>query len=135
MEDNYYLKNCNDDDILSFDDITFKVGTFKKALTKSLDNNLGNQISYHLSANGVKIPDSILNPYGTNNSHVRWFHQGMDCEILNLGAKSWKKGKVKIKISVEFYLEDETDNNALEISEPESPLDDLRRMMNQENQQ
>ena len=133
MEDNYYLKDCNDDDVLSFDDVTFKVGTFKRALTKSLDNNLGNQISYHLSANGVKIPDSVLNPYRQNTSHVRWFHRGMDCEILNLGAKNWKKGKVKIKVSVEFYIEDQTDN--LEISEPESPLDDLRRMMNQENQQ
>jgi hypothetical protein len=51
----------------------------------------------------------------------------MDAEILNLGSKSWKKGKLKFKLSVEFYVEEE---EIEEIKEPESPLDDLRRMIN-----
>ncbi|MEH1945490.1 MAG: KGK domain-containing protein [Nostoc sp.] len=53
--------------------------------------------------------------------------------MLTLGSPSWKKGKVKIKISVEFYIEEEdlqiTNSNNSEITEPESPLDDLRRMI------
>jgi hypothetical protein len=68
-----------------------------------------------------------------NSPHARWFNNGIDCEILNLGAKNWKKGRVKIKISVEFYVEEETDSSNKEVSEPESPLDDLRQMLNQEN--
>jgi hypothetical protein len=36
---------------------------------------------------------------------------------------------LRIKVSLEFYPDEP------EISEPESPLDDIRQMMNQENQQ
>ncbi len=134
MEDKYNLRDCNDDDVLSFGDATFKIGKFRQALNQSLNNELGNQITHQLSSKGVKIPDSILYPPGENAPHVKWFDQGRDCEILNLGAKNWKKGRVKIQISVEFYVEDETYNSDLEVSEPESPLDDLRRMMNQDNE-
>jgi len=44
---------------------------------------------------------------------------------------------VKIKISVEFYVDDEnvqiTNSNNSEITEPDSPLDDLRRMIHEES--
>jgi KGK domain len=135
MEDRYNLRECNDDDVFSFGDATFKVGKFRRALNQSLNNDLGNQITHQLSSKGVKIPDSILYPPGENAPHARWFDKGMDCEILNLGAKNWKKGRVKIKISVEFYVEEETDTSNTEVSESESPLDDLRQRLNQENQQ
>lgn len=134
MEDRYNLRDCNDDDVLSLGDATFKIGKFRQALNQSLNNDLGNQITHQLSSKGVKIPDSILYPPGENAPHRRWFNNGMDCEILNLGAKKWKKGRVKIKISVEFYVEEETDSSNTEVSESESPLDDLRQMLNQENQ-
>lgn len=66
---------------------------------------------------------------------MNWFQKGIDCEILTIGSQSWKKGKVKIKISLEFYVEEEdvqiTNSNNSQITEPESPLDDLRRMINQ----
>ncbi|MCV3215189.1 hypothetical protein OGM63_17000 [Plectonema radiosum NIES-515] len=35
------------------------------------------------------------------------FMQEVYCEVLNLGSKGWKKGKLRFKISVEFYLEEE----------------------------
>ena len=41
------------------------------------------------------------------------------------GANQWKKGKVRIKISFEFCPDEP------EISEYESPLDEIRREMNQ----
>lgn len=74
----------------------------------------------------------------------------INCEILRLGAKSWQKGKLRIQVILErtsignhhpsrqnvqldrVYLEFCPDQP--EISEPESPLDDLRQMINQENQ-
>lgn len=55
------------------------------------------------------------------------FKEGIDVQILNLGSKSWKRGKLKFKLSVEFYVEEED----REIKEPESPLDDLRRKINE----
>lgn len=51
----------------------------------------------------------------------KWIEEGLDCEILKLGDSSWKKGKVRVKMTIEF-LPDEP-----EISEYQSPLDEIRR--------
>lgn len=32
----------------------------------------------------------------------RWFIHGIECELLELGATKWRKGKVRIKVSLEF---------------------------------
>ncbi len=66
------------------------------------------------------------------------FAQGIDCEALRFGQKSWQKGKVRIKVLVEFSPDEpevEATQASNEINEPESPLDDLRQMINQEAKQ
>ncbi len=55
----------------------------------------------------------------------KWVNEGIECEILKLGSNSWQKGKVRIKVTVEFCPDE------LEIQEPDSPLDDIRQTMNQ----
>jgi hypothetical protein len=55
-----------------------------------------------------------------------WSSAGVDCQILK-PSKNWQKGKVRIKVTLEF-CPDEPEIE--EIKEPESPLDDLRRMIN-----
>lgn len=64
-----------------------------------------------------------------------WFKDGINCEILRLDGKSWQKGKVKIKVTLEFCLdepdiEETLENNQSEINQSESSLDDIRQMMN-----
>ncbi|HCF30516.1 MAG TPA: KGK domain-containing protein [Cyanobacteria bacterium UBA11049] len=49
------------------------------------------------------------------------FTEGIDCEVLRLGAKGWQKGKVRINL--EFCPN--------QLSEPESPLDDIRQTLKQ----
>ncbi|OKH33930.1 hypothetical protein NIES2119_21795 [[Phormidium ambiguum] IAM M-71] len=66
----------------------------------------------------------------------KWFYTGIDCERLKPGTKNWQKGKVRIRVSLEFCpdepeIEEEFLSNQLEVDPPESPLDDLRRMMNE----
>ncbi len=57
----------------------------------------------------------------------------MNCEILNLGSTEWKKGKAKVKFSVEFYVEpEEVEEITPKINDPDS-LDDLRKELNQDN--
>jgi len=61
------------------------------------------------------------------------FNEGIDCQFLNLGAKSWKKGKVRIRINVEFYAEENNQENQIiniQNNSSDSPLDDLRKIMN-----
>ncbi|HEY9667708.1 MAG TPA: KGK domain-containing protein [Coleofasciculaceae cyanobacterium] len=65
------------------------------------------------------------------------FGQGLDCEALRFGKKGWQKGKFRIQMSIEFCpdepdMEEASPSN--EFLQPESPLDDLRQMMNQEIQ-
>lgn len=136
MVNNYRLQNYNDEDVLSFGDELLKIRKFKQAFNNSLGNDLGAALSNQLIKNGVKIPNEILTPRGVYSPYQKWFNEGIDCEMLNLGSKKWKKGKVKIKLSIEFYVEDETveKGSTKQLEIPESPLDDLRRMMNEQNQ-
>ncbi|GET42165.1 KGK domain-containing protein [Microseira wollei] len=67
----------------------------------------------------------------------KWFDDGLDCEILRPGAKGWQKGRVRIKVTLEFCpdepeIQETPSNEQPKISEPESP-DDLRQLINQNN--
>lgn len=62
--------------------------------------------------------DDLKNYY---KKRMKWIDEGLECEVLNLGANQWKKGKVRIKISFEFCPDEP------EEPEYESPLDDIRR--------
>ncbi|MGD1809217.1 KGK domain-containing protein [Dapis sp. BLCC M126] len=80
-------------------------------------------------------------------------YDGLECEVLKPGAKSWQKGKIKVELNVKFYPdeseeeikenessqsenqgENSGDNNSEEVETEVSPLDDLRQKFNQENQ-
>ena len=99
---------------------TFRVGEFTEALKQDLRSFV------------------TANYSGKQEQHLQkgWFEEGTGCEILRLGAKDWQKGKVKIRVSLDFCPDEpaakETPNsNEPEITHPESPLDDIRRIMNE----
>ena len=73
----------------------------------------------------------ILQRFGNYNAQQmeKWFSKGIDCEILKLGAKGWQKGKVRIRVSLEFCPDEP------ETSQPESPLNDIRQMIKENSQQ
>lgn len=76
--------------------------------------------------------------YKTNENLEKWLGEGADCETLKFGSQGWQKGKVRIKVSVEFCPDEpeiEETPTTEEIPQPESPLDDLRQMINKETQQ
>jgi hypothetical protein len=73
------------------------------------------------------------------NKIEKWFNEGIKGKTLKFGAKGWQQGKFRIKVTVEFCpdepeIEETSASNEPEISQPESPLDDLRQRINQENQ-
>ena len=63
-----------------------------------------------------------------------WFIDNIDCEVLKIGANGWQKGKVKINLLVSLeFCPDEPEIEETPVSnEPESSLDDIRRMINQD---
>ncbi|MBW4564346.1 MAG: KGK family protein [Mojavia pulchra JT2-VF2] len=137
MEDRFKLLECNDNDVFSFPgDVTSKVGSFKEKVRKAFGKTAGSQFTNELIAQKVNIDASKLHPNGAAGTFEGWFNEGINYELLTLGSQSWKKGKIKININVEFFVEEDenleiVNNNDSGISEFESPLDDLKRMINQ----
>ncbi len=69
---------------------------------------------------------------GWTEDKEHWFHEGLDCKILKPGAKSWRRGKVRL--TLEFTPEELEVAETLESIESQgnkarSPLDDIRQLM------
>lgn len=101
----------------------------------SVQNQLQSKHNYLIPSTTLKVSE-FVHQFGqfTNISGElmeAWLVDEIDCEVLKLSSGSWVKGK--LKISLEFIPEEaETpETNQSEISESESPLDDLRRELNQ----
>ncbi|MBE9209347.1 KGK domain protein [Nostoc sp. LEGE 06077] len=128
MEDNFNLENCNPDDALSVKDKVFKIVQIKEGITKVFCGDLATTIYNSLNSYGIQIePDGYLVGNRYYKQYQKWFTEGIDCEILKLNAKAWQAGKLRIKVTLEFIPDKP------EITEPESPLDDLRRLIHEDN--
>mgnify|MGYP000518823907 CR=1 FL=1 len=97
---------------------TFRVGELTEALMQDLS-------SFVTADYGGKQKECL---------EKGWFEDSINCEILRLGGKNWQKGKVRIKVTLEFCpdepeIEEILGNNQSEINQTESPLDDIRQMM------
>lgn len=116
MEYNYYLQNHADDSVISFSPyMLVRVDRFKSIIDLAFNNyNLRDTINKTFVNSELKLSWSDT-----------WYKEGVSCEILKIGAKGWQKGKIRVRVILEFEP-DEPETN-----EPESPLDDLRRMMNE----
>ena len=55
----------------------------------------------------------------------KWVIDGIKCEILKVGEGIWKKGKMRIKVVLEFCPDEPKSSNSL-LTASNSPLDDLR---------
>jgi hypothetical protein len=47
-------------------------------------------------------------------------NDGVNCQVLRFGSQGWQKGKLRIKVAIEFCPDEP------EISEPETRFDDVR---------
>ncbi|MBE9228154.1 KGK domain protein [Phormidium sp. LEGE 05292] len=124
MKFDFDMQNFGEHDVISFDDEMTKFGKFKESLKSAFVGILGNKLVESLECQkikGTKIYDGSRSDF----TNWKWFTEGKDCEILKIGAKGWQKGKIRVRVTLEFEPEQP------EIIEPESPLDDLRRMMNE----
>ncbi|MBD1809343.1 hypothetical protein H6F98_28370 [Microcoleus sp. FACHB-SPT15] len=140
MEDNYSLQNYAGDDVLEFGSAMFKVGKFRQAIETALTGSLQTTLNETLKSQGLEIntKSCFFNMNMRHTTEQYWFREGVNCEVLKIGSMGWQKGKVRLRVSLEFCpdepeVEETAPSN--EIPQPESPLDDIRQMMNQENQQ
>jgi hypothetical protein len=61
---------------------------------------------------------------------VSWIDLGSNCEALVMKAGKWMPGKVKYKITLEFYPDEPID--VPEQTVTDSPLDDIRQYLKQD---
>lgn len=114
---NPYLQSCRDDDVITLSNKLYKLGDVKESLDKFLSSS-----PYHLSHDFNCQSLSI-----SDQTACELFAEGTGCEILKIASEGWKKGKLKIKILLEF-IPDPADP-----SEYQSPLDEIRREIQERN--
>ncbi len=98
-------QELSEDDVLSIGDTTFKAGKFKQAVESCFDDAMGYGLSSALSNKEIKISPKKLAGTGGGEAYARWFGDGIECEVLKVGAQGWQKAKVRVSVSVEFYTE------------------------------
>jgi hypothetical protein len=127
MTDRIELKNCNDDDILSFDDEICKLSKFRKNLLQSFYYS-----AMYMIGNLIQRLKVINLP--VNNQCKEWFNSGKECELLKEGKK-WQKGKLRIQLTLEFVPDESIEeNDDQEIDNIiESPLDEIRQQLTDNN--
>jgi len=83
---------------------------------------IGDQSMFKLSKliEGIKdklVRDSSRNLYEEEKEtrKKQWIDDGVEVEVLKVGSLGWQKGKLKVKVTVEFCPD-----------EPESVLDEFR---------
>lgn len=76
----------------------------------------------------LKNADGIFRS-GKVDEKMKWGGEGITAQVLKYGANGWQKGKVRISLE---FCQDEPEvqktSNQPETSQPESPLDEIRRM-------
>ncbi len=139
MEEGLSCLEHNDDDVVEFGKTSVRIGTLIKSIEEFYKNQHyahGDQLINHVNSSSLYIDKKIFfqsSMHGGNYNYTKLFDQGLECQILQLGAKKWNKGKMRIKLSVEFYLEEPQDTENPENTNlmlPLSPLDDLRQIIN-----
>lgn len=103
MEYKSYLQNCGNDDVISFSSELCKFGKFKQAL-ESATGKVADVIIESLESQGIKGASIYEIPTrgSAYNVNGKWLREGKDCEFLRIGGNGWQKGKVRIRLNLEF---------------------------------
>ena len=123
MECNSYFQAFGENDVLSFSETTMcKFGKFKDELSQVVDDDAIADLFVHkLSQKGIQGLPVYSRTHQAQNR--LWMTEGKKCEVLKIGAQDWIKGRIKVRVIVEFEPD---------APEPlESSLDDIRQMISE----
>ncbi len=118
MEDNFKIEQCSENDVLEFSSGAYRLEKVIEKIYEIFRSSLAKQLHDLLKSHNINIDPGIHNG---NYGYYLWFDGGINCEILKVGAKDWQKGKVRLKVTLEFCPDEPEENIA------KSPLDDIRQ--------
>jgi hypothetical protein len=104
MKSHNFSFSFSDESVVAFGSVLHKAGRFREALKVLLTSE---KILQNSSQGELRVFSKD------------WFGDGINCEVLELGDTAWRKGRIKIKVSIEFQPD--------EPQSLESPLDDFRQ--------
>lgn len=118
------------DSVISFSGgHTFKICNFVEVANESFRGKGLDFLKETLTAKGIgNLPH--------RHPHDLTFN-GVAGEMLMPEAKGWKKGKIRIRVVLEFCPDEPDEQDSIEEIEKDelkSPLDDIRQVINQNNQ-
>lgn len=106
---------CNGDDVVECNELIHKASKLKQALEILVDNE-----EFLEKVSNLLIEEKI--DYLEESDYaLECFQEGMNAAILTLGSKSWKNGKLKFSLGIEFYAAGEIEEikETPEVKEPE----------------
>ena len=126
-----------DDDVLLLGKATFTVGRFKELVARKFDyillsieaaENESRKKSIYYWMQSLSINEETTIQVG----EINWSspQEGIDCQLLRIGAKGWQKGKLIIEVNRSFQSGKTQTSIKFcpdEPLEPKSPLDDIRQ--------
>ena len=143
MTDSIEVKNCNDDDIISFNDEICKIKKIREATKDYFFSHSNKYINYRCEKLNINISIFEIIETVTVNGKIctrkftqNLFSNGKECQILKEG-KRWQTGKLRVKLTLEFCPDEPEviENNAYQDVDgiAESPLDEIRQQLTYEN--
>lgn len=130
MEISFSPIKCKDNDVMLIENCTSLIGDLQKAL------NIESSSNHNLTEVQHKIIDSILHHRILHRRDEAWqmlCKDGKECSVLQVGAPNWIKGKIRIKLVVEFAPDEHEIPDFIKDDRSSSPLEDLRRSIGQIN--
>lgn len=121
MNENFNLENFSDNDALSFSSGMYKGQNIREKIEQFFLKEGAENLYNRLHNAGINIDPGVVNRI---RIYSNWFEQGIACEVLKVNSLGWQKGKIRMKVTLEFQPD-----------EIESPLDPIRKgiIQNQNN--
>lgn len=115
--------------VVSFEGITLKISTLLEFANTIFHNQALEIIDEGLREYGIGSLSIIMQSKERKRQNKdNWNIEGMDAEILEPNTKAWKKGKIRMRVVLEFCPEESEEEQTETISN-KSPLDDIRQTM------
>lgn len=143
MNDNFKSLDW-DEDVLLFNQDAYTVARFRELVQQNIKDKFVNRMNKQSSDRVIDILTWLSITTNNPNSNlfikfgnINWISdlEGINCKILRMGAKSWQEGKLRIQADIGFDNQREIKIQCVvefcpnEPLEPESPLDDLRKLI------
>ena len=128
-----------DDDVILLERDTFTVCRFQELSTQAIRNKLNYSMNGGISNKYSTSALDFFSRLSLGEQNISFsefqFNSIKDCKILKIGGISWQTGKLKINICISTQGRN-LDKVCLEFCpdgqiDPESPLDDIRKLVEQ----